>query len=368
MAEPAATGRSRADQAVTGQALSRQAILVVGPSWVGDMVMAQTLFIILKARYPDAAIEVLAPGWSRPILARMPEINAAIVMPVGHGRLDLLSRWRVAQTLRTRHYQAAYVLPNSLKSALIPLLAGIPRRVGWRGEMRFGLLNDIRLLDEERYPLMVQRFAALAYRSDQALPATLPRPRLQVDTSSLPGLFDKFGLDVSRPILALCPGAEFGPAKRWPEQHYRAVAETMIERGWQVWIMGSNNDEAVGEAIRGPLTGLQQQRVINLAGQTELADAIDLLSCAAVVVSNDSGLMHIAAALNRPLVAVYGSTSPGFTPPLGEQVETLAIPVDCGPCFQRACPLQHLKCLNDLLPGRVQEAIDRLLDARAERG
>ncbi len=347
--------------------MSRRAILVVGPSWVGDMVMAQTLFIILRAQHPDAPIEVLAPGWSRPILARMPEVNAAIVMPVGHGQFGFLARWRVAQTLRNRHYQAAYVLPNSLKSALIPLLAGIPRRVGWRGEMRFGLLNDIRLLDEARYPLMVQRFAALAYRADQALPATLPRPCLQIDEDRLPGLFATFSLDVSRPILALCPGAEFGSAKRWPERHYRAVAETMIERGWQVWIMGSTNDQAVGNAIRDSLTGLQQQHVINLAGQTELADAIDLLSCAGVVVSNDSGLMHIAAALNRPLVAVYGSTSPAFTPPLGEQVETLAIAVDCGPCFQRDCPLQHLKCLTDLLPGSVLAAIDRLLDASPER-
>ncbi len=348
------------DTVAIDQPSGEQPLLVVGPSWVGDMVMAQTLFSLLKQKYPDAPIDVLAPGWSQPILQRMVEINAAITMPVGHGQLNLLARWRLAQMLSKKKYQAAYVLPNSLKSALIPLFAGIPRRVGWRGEMRFGLLNDIRLLDEQAYPLMVQRFAALAYDDHKALPETLPRPRLQIDNRGVAELVKKLGLDLTRPVLALCPGAEFGPAKRWPEAHYQAVAETMIKRGWQVWLMGSDNDRAVGEAIFVELSDADQQHSVNLAGQTALADAIDLLSCAAMVVSNDSGLMHIAAALNRPLVAVYGSTSPGFTPPLADHVETLAIPVDCGPCFQRECPEQHLKCLKGLSPEQVLAAIERL--------
>ena len=353
-----------------GQSLSGQPILIVGPSWVGDMVMAQTLFSILADKYPEAPIEVLAPAWSEPILQRMPEVSATIVMAMGHGELNLVTLWQQAKILRRRHFQAAYILPNSFKSALLPMLAGIPRRIGWRGEMRFGLLNDIRLLDEQRYPLMVQRFAALAYGSEQAiskkplprrlLPENLPRPCLHVEAQRIPVLVRQFGLDLSRPILALCPGAEFGPAKRWPEQHYQVVAERMIERGWQVWIMGSDNDREVGEAIFAGLGDAQRANAVNLAGQTGLADAIDLLSCAGVVVSNDSGLMHIAAALDRPLVAVYGSTSPTFTPPLGTQVETLAIAVDCGPCFQRECPQQHLKCLNELSPELVLAAIDRL--------
>lgn len=341
--------------------LKRESILVVGPSWVGDMVMAQSLFITLKSQYPDAKIEVLAPSWSRPILERMPEVNAAIVMPVGHGELALLKRWRVAQTVRARHYRAAYVLPNSFKSALIPLLAGIPRRVGWRGEMRFGLLNDIRLLDPVRYPLMVERFIALAYPANRAMPEVLPRPQLRADVTRLPDLLSQFDLDLSKPVLALCPGAEFGPAKRWPVEHFRAVATAMLARGWQVWVMGSENDRLVGDAVIDALRGDSANAVVNLAGLTSLADAIDLLAQSAMVVSNDSGLLHIAAALNRPLVAVYGSTSPAFTPPLGDKVATLSIPVDCGPCFKRECPIQHLKCLTGLTPTRVLQAIDQLL-------
>lgn len=344
----------------TDQTSGELPILIVGPSWVGDMVMAQTLFTLLKQKFPQALIDVLAPAWSQPILQRMVEVSQAIIMPVGHGRLDLLARWRLAQRLSKKKYRAAYVLPNSFKSALIPLFAGIPRRVGWRGEMRFGLLNDIRLLNEETYPLMVQRFAALAFPDHKALPETLPRPCLQVNSQNVAALVASLGLELTRPVLALCPGAEFGPAKRWPESHYQSVAEAMIRRGWQVWIMGSDNDQAVGKAIREGLDEADQQHTVNLAGRTGLAEAIDLLSCAAMVVSNDSGLMHIAAALNRPLVAVYGSTSPGFTPPLGDRVETVAIPVDCGPCFQRRCPLEHLKCLKELSPDLVLAAIDRL--------
>lgn len=349
-----------AETVTTDQTSGELPILIVGPSWVGDMVMAQTLFTLLKQKYPQALIDVLAPAWSQPILRRMVEVNQAIIMPVGHGRLDLLARWRLAQRLSKKKYRAAYVLPNSFKSALIPLFAGIPRRVGWRGEMRFGLLNDIRLLNEKTHPLMVQRFAALAFPDHKALPETLPRPCLQVNSQNVAALVTSLGLDLTRPVLALCPGAEFGLAKRWPESHYQSVAETMIRRGWQVWIMGSDNDQAVGKAIREGLDERDQQHTVNLAGRTELAQAIDLLSCAAMVVSNDSGLMHIAAALNRPLVAVYGSTSPDFTPPLGDQVETVAIPVDCGPCFQRQCPLEHLKCLKELSPDLVLAAIDRL--------
>lgn len=341
----------------------QQRLLIVGPSWVGDMVMAQSLFISLRERFPEAPIDVLAPAWSQPILERMPEVDEAIVMPVGHGSLELGKRWRLAQVLAKKGYSAAYVLPNSFKSALIPLFAGIPLRVGWRGEMRFGLLNDIRLLDEARYPLMVQRFVALAYPDHAPLPETLPRPHLQVDAGGVSELLANKGLSLDRPVLALCPGAEFGPAKRWPERHFASLAETMIARGWQVWLFGSDNDREVAAQIiqlsGEPARGYSR----NLAGQTALSEAIDLLSCATAVVSNDSGLMHIAAALGRPLVALYGSTSPAFTPPLAEQVETLAIPVDCGPCFQRQCPRGDLKCLTELSPAMVLAGLERLQDA-----
>lgn len=335
-------------------------ILIVAPSWVGDMVMAHVLLQLLKQREPQAELHVLAPAWTRPLLARMPEVSATIDSPFRHGELKLLLRYQLGVALRNR-YDQVILLPNSLKSALAPFFARIPLRTGWRGEMRYGLLNDLRLLNKAQYPLMVQRFAALAFAPGEPLPNPLPRPQLEADSERVPELLTRFGLNREQPILALCPGAEFGPAKRWPERHFAEVARDRIAAGWQVWLMGSDKDAAVARTIQSELPESMRPRCRNLAGQTELADAIDLLSIADAVVTNDSGLMHVAAALNRPLVAVYGSTSPAFTPPLSDAVAIESIPVDCGPCFKRECPLGHLKCLNDLSPNKVLKALDELL-------
>ena len=334
-------------------------ILIVGPSWVGDMVMAQTLFVCLKQRHPDCEIDVLAPEWSRPILERMPEVRAALSFPLGHGVLDLASRRRIGKSLAGR-YDQAILLPNSLKSALVPFFAGIPLRTGWKGEMRYGLLNDLRKLDKARYPLMIERFMALAYAPGAPLPQPYPQPRLQIDEASRERALAKFGLTLDRPVLALCPGAEFGEAKRWPAEHYAKVAELKIRDGWQVWLFGSKNDHPGGETIRERLIPGLREEVTNLAGQTSLAEAIDLMSAAGAVVSNDSGLMHVAAALNRPLVAIYGSTSPQFTPPLAEQVEIVRLGIECSPCFERTCRFGHYNCLRELKPRPVVEALARL--------
>jgi heptosyltransferase-2 len=336
-----------------------KAILVVGPAWVGDMVMAQVLFRLLKQKNPACAIDVLAPAWSAPLLARMPEVRASFDLPLAHGEFGFGKRRRIGHALRGQ-YRQAILLPNSWKSALVPFFASIPQRTGWRGEMRYGLLNDIRILDKEQYPLMIERFAALALPAGTTLPADLPHPRLQIDPVDRDIALHAHQLDRQRPVLALCPGAEFGPAKRWPEQHYAAVAAESIAAGEQVWIFGSAKDAPVAEAIREALPEAQRQYCTNLAGKTKLAEAIDLLSCAAAVVSNDSGLMHIAAALNRPLVAVYGSSSPQFTPPLSDAVEVVRLGLACSPCFKRECPLGHLQCLNDLPPARVLDALARL--------
>ena len=346
---------------------SAKKILIIGPSWVGDMVMAQSLFITLKQQYPDGIIDVLAPAWSLPILERMPEIRRGIAMPVGHGKLALGMRVQLGRSLQVEHYDQAIVLPNSLKSALIPLFASIPERTGWRGEMRYGLLNDIRLLNKDDYPLMVQRFVALAHEPCVPLDEKLPQPRLQIDSANINDLLDQYAIPNNKPILALCPGAEFGPAKRWPEQYYSAVAQHYIKLNWTVLLFGSDNDRAVAKAIKDQLPVEQQANCISLAGQTELAQAVDIMSRASAVVSNDSGLMHVAAALGLPLVVVYGSTSPKFTPPLSNNVAVEQLSVDCGPCFQRECPLadtdRPLKCLIDLSPQRVIMAIDTLIPA-----
>jgi len=345
---------------------SPSAILVVGPSWVGDMVMAQTLFSELRRQYPDSAIDVLAPAWCRPLLSRMPEVREALSLPFDHGDLKLSERHALGKSLRGK-YQQSYVLPNSLKSALVPWSAKIPRRIGWRGEMRYGLLNDVRKLDKDRYPLMVQRFVALAQSPGEPVPQldTITAPHLEVSEDSLQQAMAAHGLNTQRPVLGLCPGAEFGPAKRWPEHHYAAVAQHWIEHGGQAWIFGSGKDQPVAETIVEMLENSADEHATVLAGNTSLEQAVDLLSATTAVVSNDSGLMHIAAALKRPLVAVYGSTSPGFTPPLGDRVAVVRLGLECSPCFERECPLGHLNCLRQLPPSQVIDALQQLESADA---
>ncbi|KPY87997.1 lipopolysaccharide heptosyltransferase II [Pseudomonas syringae pv. tagetis] len=334
-------------------------ILIVGPSWVGDMVMAQTLFQCLKQRHPECEIDVLAPEWSRPILERMPQVRAALSFPLGHGALELATRRRIGKSLAGQ-YDQAILLPNSLKSALVPFFAGVPKRTGWRGEFRYGLLNDVRTLDKQRYPLMIERFMALAFEKGSELPRPYPRPGLCIDPTTREAALSKFGLSLDRPVLALCPGAEFGESKRWPAEHYAQVADASIREGWQIWLFGSKKDHPVGESIRQELIPGLREESVNLSGETSLAEAIDLLSCADAVVSNDSGLMHVAAALNRPLVAVYGSTSPDFTPPLADEVEVVRLGIECSPCFERTCRFGHYNCMRLLEPDAVIQALNRL--------
>ena len=248
----------------------------------------------------------------------------------------------------------------------MPFLAGIPKRTGWKGEMRYGLLNDLRKLDKARYPLMIERFMALAFEPDAALPQPYPHPQLRIETHSRDQALARFGLSLDRPVLALCPGAEFGESKRWPAAHFAEVAERKIREGWQVWLFGSKNDHPVGQDIVQRLIPGLREEVVNLAGETSLAEAIDLLSCADAVVSNDSGLMHVSAALGRPLVAVYGSTSPAFTPPLSDRVETVRLGLECSPCFDRTCRFGHNNCMRELLPEQVVEALERLVPQPVE--
>ncbi|WP_281646428.1 lipopolysaccharide heptosyltransferase II [Parendozoicomonas sp. Alg238-R29] len=334
--------------------------LIIGPSWVGDMVMAQTLFTTIKNQDSEAIIDVLAPAWSAPLLERMPEVRRGLDMPLGHGKLEINVRKQLGKSLIKEKYDQAIVLPNSLKSALIPFFAKIPKRTGWRGEMRFGLLNDIHKLDKERYPLMIERFIALAFPPASQLPEQLPSPSLKANTENRDQARHRLNLTNTQPVLALCPGAEFGLAKRWPERHYAEVAKQKLLEGWQVWLLGSAKDKPGNDEIVSQLPEQCRSSVHNIAGETSLAEAIDLLSCADAVVSNDSGLMHIAAALGRNLVVVYGSTSPGFTPPLNKNHRILRLGLDCSPCFKRECPLGHLDCLNKLEPQLALDALAEL--------
>ena len=323
-------------------------VLIVAPNWIGDTLLAQPLFARLHAARPGLALHAVAPSWTAPVLARMPEIEEVIEALLVHGRLQLGARLRLAGVLRANRYDEAIVLPNSWKSALAPFLAGIPRRVGFVGEARYGLLNVRYRLDEAAVPLMAERYAMLAAPPGEPLSRPLAPPRLEVDEANLAITIARLGLDRSRPVAAFCPGAEFGPAKRWPARHFAALARALAARGRRVWLIGSAGDRAIGDEI----AKLANGAAINLCGRTDLGAAIDLLSIAEVVVSNDSGLMHVAAALHRPLVALYGSSSPAHTPPLAP-ARLVSLGIECSPCFQRECPLGHFKCMNDLLPERV---------------
>lgn len=341
-------------------------ILIVGPSWVGDMVMAQSLFTSLHADAhaigESVIVDVLAPAWSRPLLERMPQVRTAIDLPFQHGELNLRGRYRLGQALREESYAQVIVLPNSFKSALVGLFARVPRRTGWRGEARGLLLNDVRNLDKEALPLMVERFVALGRPHGEILPNPIPRPQLVTDSVSVQGAVQALQLHLGQPVLAICPGAEFGDAKQWPAQHYASLSAQMIARGWQVWIMGSQKDKEVASHILRELDEAERSACHDLTGSTSLAQAIDLMSVAKAVVSNDSGLMHVAAALGRPVVAMYGSSSADFTPPLTDQVQLLSIDIDCRPCFERVCPLGHKRCLVDLSPDLVLAALAKLID------
>jgi heptosyltransferase-2 len=331
-------------------------ILIIAPAWVGDAIMAQPLYRRLHQRYPGLTLDVLAPAWTRPLHARMPEINESFDTPFGHGELKLGVRWSLAQQMKKRGYDQVIVLPNSLKSALLPLFSGIKTRTGWVGESRYGLLNDTRVLDPLALPKMVERFAALAEDANQPLQRPVPFPHLAVSEQERNASSAKLGFDTQKPMIALCPGAEYGPAKRWPGSHMAALAQALIERNFQVCIFGSNKDREIADEI---LAGAPE--VIDYCGKTSLAEAIDMMSFAQVVVSNDSGLMHVAAALERPLVALYGSSSPEFTPPLSSNATIVTLDLECSPCFERICPLKHMNCLNQLEPNRVLTAVDSFL-------
>ena len=325
--------------------------------------MAQSLFKELIRLFPKANIDVLAPDASRPLLGRMPEIRDALEMPLGHGAIEMKIRWKIGRSLKSKHYDWAILLPNTFKSALIPFFAGIPRRTGWRGEMRYILLNDLRVLDETQYSLMVERFVALAYNKSDALPSSLPRPRLLYHDGEREAVINRLGLEIGdRPVLALCPGAEFGEAKRWPAEKYAEVALEKINEGWQVWLLGSPKDRKGADEIHNSLAEEIKTFCFNLCGQTSLTEVVDVMSLADAVVTNDSGLMHIAASLNRHLVVIYGSTSPKFTPPLSESgnVEIISLGLECSPCFKRECPLGHSHCLKHLPSSLVLDALSRL--------
>ncbi len=324
-------------------------ILIIAPSWVGDCMLMQPMLHRLLQRYPGARIDVLAPPWTEKLLRHMPEVHDVIINPFPHGDFEFSARRRLGMQLRNEQYNKAIVLPNSWKSALIPFFANIPMRTGYIGEMRYGLLNDARKLNKKQLPLMVERFVQLAEAplSENTLPLT--PPQLAVTETERQQALAKYDLTLDKPVAVFCPGAEYGPAKRWPAHYYAELAQLLRAQGYAVWLIGSPKDKEVADKI----VALGNEPCRNLCGVTDLAEAIALLSYADVVVSNDSGLMHIAAALNRPMAAIFGSSSPQFTPPLSDQAQILKLDLPCSPCFKRECPLGHFNCMIKIPPKEV---------------
>ena len=307
-----------------------QRILVVAPNWIGDALMAQPLLMRLREQDAAAKIHVLAPDWVAPVARRMPEVDEVIAVPFRHGALSLGSRWRLARALARRGYDRAIVLPNSWKSALVPFLARIPQRAGYVGEARYGLLNSTLPNTKSPMPLHYARLAG----SEPVPP--LPTPTLEVSESEIAETRRRFGIDAAYAVL--CPGAEYGPAKRWP--YFKELAERIA---MPVVALGSAHDREAAAGIRGK----------DLTGRTTLDEAIQLIAGAQVVVSNDSGLMHVAAALGRPQVALFGSSSPEHTPPASAKARVLWLRLECSPCFARECPLGHFRCMKEISVDQV---------------
>ncbi|MAA73508.1 MAG: lipopolysaccharide heptosyltransferase II [Salinisphaeraceae bacterium] len=323
------------------------------------MVMAQSLLVCLRQQTPERPIDVLAPGWCKGIIERMPEVRRAIELPSQHGRFDWAMRRRLGADLRQHGFGQAYILPRSLKAAIPAWLARIPRRTGYLGEMRFGLINDVRSKDAATFRHTVRRFLYLADKRAIDPQWTPPSPSLRIDFERQRDLLEQFGIASEEPVVALLPGAEYGPAKQWPARHFADLAAGLGRAGVRCIVLGSPKEQALGEAIVSDSGGA----ALNLCGRTSLPDAVDLIGACRAAVSNDSGLMHVAAAVGVPVVALYGSSSSERTPPLTEQAVVMTRALTCRPCFERRCPYGHTACLSHIRPDTVLAAVAAHLPA-----
>lgn len=341
-------------------------ILIIAPNWIGDAVMTQPLLASLKAQYPESKIDVLASTWVAPIYRACSEVHEVIEAKFEHKQLQWSLRKELAGKLALKKYQACFVLPNSFKSALIPWLANIPFRIGYRGELRFGLIN-VALDNPSKVnrPPMVEHYLALGQLLNGAQTSPITgnlTPKLNVSSPahhSVQAKLKTTHIDESH-VYVMCPGAEYGPTKRWPTGHFAELAQSIVTNNAnnQIILLGSKGDHSLAQEIQAKAKG--DGHIHNWCGDTSLDEAIALIGMSKVVISNDSGLMHIAAALKTPQVAIFGSSDPAHTPPLSDKAKVIWLNLPCSPCHKRECPLGHLKCLNDILPAQVLATLNTL--------
>ena len=340
-------------------------ILVIAPSWIGDLVMSQCLYKELKKLYLNAEIHVMAPKWCLDVLKRMPEVSKSILMPIGHGALDIKTRYTIGKKLRDEQYDQAYILPNSFKSALIPFFAKIPVRTGWLGEQRYFILTDIKK-NKKDFPRRIERYTVLSHHDNEIRTSAdikdIPYPSLQTRPLNSDECMQKFKIHTKSDVMGICPGAEYGLTKKWPPEYYAETAVKFLKKNSQreVWIFGSTKDAETAECIKQNIPDELADKVLILAGKTTIEEAIDLLAGCSIVICNDSGLMHISAAVGTRLVAIFGSTSTLYTPPTTTEDKALMIESteECHPCFKKTCRFGSLSCLKKLTPDIVRQKIN----------
>jgi heptosyltransferase-2 len=337
--------------------------LIISPSWLGDLIMAQSLFITLKQQEPDCQIDIYAPQYTFPILDRMPQLTNKIVNPFMHGSFNLKERFAEGKKLRNYHYDCVIVLPNSFKSALIGLFAKIPLRRGFKGESRYFVINDMRS-NKHDFPKMVERYVSLAYSTSKVKTAKdLPifnYPSLETKPLSKE-LISRLRLDISRKILILGCGANYGPTKLWPTEFFAQVSSWWISKGGSVVALGSKKDAETASRIQKDVDKSYQSYFFNIAGQTSLVEALDIIGQAKCAVCNDSGLMHTVAAADKPQICIFASTSTQYTPPLSNKAICLESTVKCHPCFKKTCRYNTYECLKQIRPEQVIEKLETIV-------
>lgn len=318
------------------------------------MVMAQALYKALASDSTSAKIHVVAPEWSRPLLTRMTEISSIFSLGVDHGEFGLAKRFKLGKQLRSESYSQAIVLPRSFKSALVPWFAQIPKRIGDVGEFRHKILTDKFSSNKDKQtPNACNYLRYIGVDADVARIKKEFSPQLVVDVENQREVLGRHAITTDAPLVACMVGAEYGPSKQWPVEHFATVIDLLKDQGVNVCILGSSKDEQTGNKIE----SLCRHTIYNLCGKTSLTDVIDMLAACSAAVSNDSGLMHIAAAVDVPVVAMYGATTPLYTPPLHAKAKSFYVKLTCSPCWQRTCQYGHYRCLRDIMPQDVFSAV-----------